>query len=151
MKQLIKSLPGPKSYCNCNQLCSPMELEHVMPKKVLRERLEGKLLKKAFNDPHNIYNCCRKINRKKDCLIPIIEFNKPYFNGLLSRSCLYMNHCYNLGFDRETINRWKISSLLHEPTDSEIKRSRIISKNTIYPINEYIDDYPYSCMTHYHY
>jgi len=150
-KHLIKNLPGPKSYCNCNKLCSPLELEHVMPEKVLIQKLQGNLLNKAFNDPHNIYNCCRKINRKKSYLIPIIQFKVHYFNGILSRSCLYMNDTYNLGFDMETINRWKVSSLLYEPSDSEIERSYLISTKTIYAANNYIRDYPYSCMTHYHY
>lgn len=140
LRKFILELPGPISYCDCNSLCSKPEIEHVYPKMLLRKKLSGKLFISANKDPHNLFKSCSQINRKKGCLLLGDGFDAYEFNGMLARSCLYMNYTYSLETDKTIILRWRNFSLLYPPLHFEYERSHMI-KESFNHSNPFIDLY----------
>jgi len=141
VKDLVKSLPGPKSYCNCKKLCSPQTVDHILPKRILKSKLWGKDFKEAINDPHNLISCCRKLNQSKADKILGESPIDGKFDGFISRSYLYMNHAYNLGIDVDLVNQWKWFSLLNKPLPFEFDRDFAIASE-IRGRNPYVQYYP---------
>lgn len=130
VKKIVKALPGPFSYCRCKSPCSPQEVDHILPVRVLREKLSGDKYKLALNDPHNLHNCCSKLNRTKSDLVFGEKTIGDCFSGILSRACLYMNYTYKLDMGPELIDTWKWKSLLNKPYSFEYERDFIIFKHT---------------------
>ena len=128
IRKFVLSLPGPKSYCDCENLCSKVELEHVLPKFIIKK--QGVTSKTALNDPHNLYSCCSYINRNKGCKVVGVDYDCAEFNGILSRSCLYMNQQYNLKVDKNWIRTWKNFALYYPPHEFEYERNEIIYQQT---------------------
>lgn len=149
VKTLIKTLPGPNSYCNCNSLCSPITVDHVIPKKILKDNVSSYQFKKSINDMHNLYKCCTKLNQKKaykllehDYVLSNYlksEDEASYHTAYLSRAALYMQWKYSLLIDKNIIKEWKRLAILTPPHRFEIKRNKIIS-NKQGDSNIYIHD-----------
>ena len=163
VKNFVKILPGPLSYCNCKKACSRIEVDHVIPIYEIRKQIldnkniprdenldmniiNSNILKKytnAIKNPHNMYRCCSKINRLKDSSLFGKDFYKNKDKSLysyLARSCLYMGWKYNLDFDEELIDFWKTCTLFKSPWNFERERSAMIFKN--YKLeNPYIDKF----------
>ncbi len=74
LRNFISLLPGPQSYCKCTSLCSPLTIEHVVPKSLIKK---SGLPKGIANDLHNIYPCCQKLNGQKGSLL----FGKDFLFG----------------------------------------------------------------------
>ena len=139
IRSFVLKLPGPKSYCNCKVYCSKLEVDHVIPQKLLKTQLNGKILKKSLKDKHNLYSCCQKMNRRKGMKIfgdDFILTNK--FNGRLARSSLYMKWKYNLVIDYHIIQNWENYSQMFPPDKYEYKRSKLIK--TYNPVLESYSD-----------
>ena len=132
VRKFIKSLPGPKSYCDCNKLCSSLEIEHVVPIYLLNKNKKNnyKNYKKSINDPHNLYVCCREINRKKGTRLVGKEFYPDKYEGMLARSSLYMNWKYDLSIDALTLDCWEIMDWCCGPKKFEHDRNKIIQNKT---------------------
>jgi endonuclease I len=130
IRKFVLNLPGPFSYCDCLDQCSNLQLEHALPKSLLKKSLSGKKFLLAEADPHNLFSCCQKINRKKSNLILLEDFSVNQHNGRLTRACLYMNSKYDLELNSEWIHRWRNHSLLYPPESSEYLRNDIISERT---------------------
>jgi hypothetical protein len=127
IKKFVLELPGPNSsYCRCRNACSKLEIDHVMPKKILRQKIKNKRLIEAFNDPHNLYKCCLIKNRRKSCSILTFENSNNVSDGLMARSLLYMNDKYSLKFNLKTVSVWEKISIKCPPEYFEIERSSII-------------------------
>lgn len=149
-KKFVLRLPGPKSsYCSCERLCSGVNVDHVVPKKELKNRIKHtKRYHSAVNDPHNLYRCCVLINREKGCDLLEEKHSGNEFAGLMARAYLYMNSEYQLGFSETQLEIWKGMSVLHEPFPFERKRSLLIaaySGNN----NPFIDYYPSTLHSRY--
>lgn len=124
-RKFILSLPGPpSSYCTCNKLCSPIEIDHVVPQKYLKENItDRKKLNDALNDPYNIYRCCANKNRKKGHTILTNDIAGDEFSGLMSRSYLYMKWRYKMKISKNLLSTIKCMDRLHSPFTYEKKRS----------------------------
>jgi len=124
IKTFVLELPGPpSSYCNCKIICSSLEIDHAMPKKILKEIKNRNKRLEALNDPNNLYRCCLSKNRKKsDSILNEKNPGNP-FNGIISRSLLYMNHEYSLNFNSKFVSLWKGYSLMFPPYEFEKKRN----------------------------
>ena len=141
LREFILSLPGTNSYCECENPCSNIEVEHVIPKKELKDRIDKKLYLKAVNDPHNLFRCCSYLNRQKGCQVlgSTLESDIDFqYYGMLSRSCLYMDHMYNLKFNPLLIHKWVNFSTLFPPFNFERERNKLIYEKTG-KINIFID------------
>jgi len=139
IKRFIRKLPGPLSYCKCDNLCSPLEVEHVVPKMILKTGFDFNTSKK---DPHNLYMCCSKINRDKGHQLFGKDFvlDNSYHKGALSRSCLYMYETYNLPIDKKIVAIWRHFHRNYPPLSFEIQRDLVIQE--FYGKNNYfLDDY----------
>ena len=149
LKKFILSLPGPKSYCHCESVCSNIEIEHVLPKSILKKTLIRKTFKEANRDPHNLYTCCSKLNRDKALLLGqnYVAYD---FSGMLGRSCLYMNYAYGLNIKDRIVNTWNNFSLLYPPLPFEYERAKIIYLKTG-KRNTFIDMYKTDNGTYEHY
>ena len=146
MKRFIRNLPGVSSYCNCTKPCSPIEVEHAYPRSLLKHRLKRNLFIEANQDMHNLHKCCSKLNRlKANYLLGNSNFNQnngnlhqgnniniieDEFNGLIARSCLYMNDKYSLDTDKQLVLSWLNYSLLYPPLENELERHKIIYEKT---------------------
>ena len=139
LRQFILQLPGVNSYCDCETLCSQIEVEHVMPRKILMQRLDLKEFKIANRDPHNLYKCCHMLNSEKGSLV-LDKYLGYEFGGMLARSCLYMDSRYLLNFEPELIKTWNNLSSFYPPFHFEYSRSKIIAEYTG-NVNPFIDDY----------
>jgi endonuclease I len=139
LKPFIKNLPGPHSYCKCDKLCSRLEVEHVIPKMILKTGFDFNVSKK---DPHNLYKCCSRINRDKGHKLFGKDFvlDNSYHKGALSRSCLYMYETYKLPIDKKVVSIWRHLHKEYPPHPFEIQRDILIQKfcNTR---NYFLDDY----------
>ena len=142
MRKFVLNLPGPlSSYCRCKYPCSPIEIDHVMPKKLLKLKIKNsEELSKAMNDPNNLYSCCSKKNRKKGHLILNEKNPGDEFNGLKARSSLYMNYKYSLNFNSKLISIWKTYSYNFPPYEFEKKRAELISEK--FDTNHFIVFFP---------
>ncbi|ARF09882.1 endonuclease I [Indivirus ILV1] len=131
LRNFITLLPGPQSYCKCKTLCSPLTVEHVIPKSFIKN---CKLPMGYANDLHNIYPCCSKMNSHKGSMIFgkdfLFSYNISDHTGALSRACLYMHEKYDLPFDRNTLSIWKELDRMYHPQEFEITRNDIIYKKT---------------------
>lgn len=147
VRKLVHKLPGPLSYCGCMKVCDgqALQMDHVLPKKFLNERLRNREFKKAINDPHNIYRCCGKLNRKKSFKILGVDFSSTHNNGFLARACLYMNSRYELGVGKDLMETWKWMSLLDHPHKFEYGRNKEIFE-FCKDNNQYISDFPTSSL-----
>lgn len=139
MRKFTLSLPGPFSYCKCARPCSQLQLDHVIPKVVLKKKCSAV----SNNDLHNLYSCCSRLNLSKSALI----LGKNYFigddEGRLARACLYMNYTYKLKFPDYLVSTWKNMSLTHPPKVYEIKRAELI-KCYNGKSNIFIEEFPYN-------
>lgn len=141
-KNFVKSLPGPKSYCKCAKLCSPAEIDHVLPQSLIKETIsDKKLLKRALNDAHNRYTCCRMLNQKKSNKILGVNWFAKSHNSHLARSALYMKDKYNLKLPDELSSIWINMSMDLEPWDFEQERNSMILEKQG-NVNLYVDNYP---------
>ena len=126
LKKFVKNLPGPESYCHCLIRCSPIQIEHVFPQKILPKQ------KRILNDPHNLYTCCAAINKEKGPKLFgrdfILDNTKCDHQGALARSCLYMYDTYELDniVDGKTVALWKVLDEIYEPLDFEYERNEMI-------------------------
>ena len=129
MKGIVLALDGPPcSYCTCGKLCSPINIDHVLPQSYLRNNIESsKLLNVAINDPHNLYRVCERKNKEKGSSLLSDRIAGDEFSGLKARSYLYMNWKYSLGFDEYFLSEIRSASLMHAPFLFEIRRSKTIS------------------------
>ena len=60
-KNLVRVMPGPKSYCKCERMCSQVTVDHVIPKSFIKRTMSIS----CANDLHNLYPCCSKLNGEK--------------------------------------------------------------------------------------
>ena len=139
IKSFIKKLPGPKSYCKCDRLCSALEIEHVVPKMILKTGFD---FNSAKNDPHNLYACCSIINRDKGHKLFAKDFllGDSYHKGALSRSCLYMYETYSLPIDKKVVAIWRHFHKDYPPHSFEIQRNALI-QDFCGKHNYFLDDY----------
>ncbi|AYV76837.1 MAG: endonuclease I [Barrevirus sp.] len=126
-KSFIKRLPGPQSYCKCTNLCSPLEVDHVIPKAFIRK---SGFPNKVSNDLHNLYPCCSKINLDKTDKIFGQDFlfstDQTIHTGAVARACLYMYDTYQLPIKSTTVSLWRQLDKIHEPKEFEISRNNLI-------------------------
>jgi len=143
-------MPGPVSYCKCNMLCSGLTIDHVVPKKFLKDNInDEKVLRDSVRDQHNLIRCCSTINIKKSAYL-LGENDKStysdFHNGYLSRISLFMVSKYDLTVDPELLRAWKIMNIKHDPLQFELVRNDMISLQQG-DINSYIDQYPATLFT----
>lgn len=124
LRNFILNLSGPpSSYCTCNKLCSPIEIDHVVPQKFLKQKItDKKKLSDALNDPHNLYRCCSYKNRKKGHNLLTQNYPGDEFSGLLARSYLYMIWRYSISTDKNLFSTAESMNTLHSPFTFERKR-----------------------------
>lgn len=129
MKGIVLSMDGPPcSYCTCGRLCSPMNVDHVLPQSYLRNHIEDtRTLNVAINDLHNLYRVCERKNKEKGSTLLSDRIAGDEFSGLKARSYLYMNWKYQLQMDPYLLSDLKSFSLMHAPFLFEIRRSKTIS------------------------
>ena len=131
VKLFIQSLPGPQSYCKCEKLCSPLEIEHVVPNALLRKHDNFGM---STSDPNNLYTCCKKMNRQKNTKLFgkdfVLDNEMSYHTGPLARACLHMLDAYELNIPRETVALWEILDQNHIPQDFEYERDDLIIEKT---------------------
>ncbi len=145
IKNIVSNLSGPTSYCKCIKLCSPATIDHILPQRLLKSRLNNKELKEAINDPHNLFRCCQKINLNKSDKILGEKIVNYVYDGFMSRAYLYMNMKYNLQLDNTLINNWKHISLSNEPNPFEYERDLTLLEITK-TSNPYINEFPSSSL-----
>ena len=138
MRSFVLQLPGPVSYCECNQICSRLTVEHVLPKSLLKRNLSKSKFHQANQDPHNLFSCCQKLNQAKSNLVLGINYDIGEHNGRLARACLHMNDFHKLALDEEMLFRWRNFSLLYPPDSQEYLRNALI-KDKFGINNKYID------------
>lgn len=140
LRNFVRLLPGPQSYCTCENLCSQLTIEHVIPKSLIKQagRNPG-----VANDLHNIYPCCKNLNQKKGSLL----FGKDFLladgsqhTGALARSCLYMYDQYELPIDSRVVSLWKVFNDNYVPEEFEYHRNEIIYNKTG-TTNPYFENY----------
>ncbi|MFW9952216.1 MAG: hypothetical protein ACFFKA_19015, partial [Candidatus Thorarchaeota archaeon] len=124
-------LPGPQSYCKCESLCSPLTVEHVIPKSLIKSL---GVARGHANDLHNIYPCCQKLNSDKGSMLFAKDFlfgcDASNHVGALSRACLYMHDKYDLPIDKKTVAIWRELDKMYVPQEFEIIRNEIIYEAT---------------------
>lgn len=141
-KSVVRNLPGFTSYCECLKSCSNVEVDHVIPRKFLRDNLEPTHYKKAEWDMHNLYRCCFKINNPKSH--KIIGQNWQAGNGhdsYLARAALYMDWKYGLEVSEDLLLQWKVMALSVDPLRDEKERNKIITEIQGHS-NPFIEEYP---------
>ena len=145
MKGIVLSMDGPPcSYCTCGRLCSPMNVDHVLPQSYLRNHIEDtRTLNVAINDLHNLYRVCERKNKEKGSTLLSDRIAGDEFSGLKARSYLYMNWKYQLQMDPYLLSAIKSASLMHAPFPFEIRRSKTISYYNGQS-NPFIDYFPLS-------
>lgn len=140
LKNFIRLLPGPFSYCSCTRPCSPLEIEHVVPRKILKT---SNRYAAAARDPHNLFMCCRQINQSKNHQIYghgfFIDDQFSRHHGALARACLYMTDVYELRFPPHIIQYWFLQHKDHPPHAFEWYRQEYIFERTL-KRNHYLDD-----------
>jgi len=143
IRTFVLGLQGPPcSYCTCNQLCSRMEVDHVLPQDYMRKTIKNRnVLVQAVNDPHNMYRVCNRKNLEKGSSLLSEKFAGDEFSGLKARSYLYMNTKYSLNMDEYFLSTLKSMSLMHRPFPFEIRRSKEIAHYTGQG-NSFIDYFP---------
>jgi hypothetical protein len=131
MREYILSLDGPPcSYCVCSKICTVAQIDHVVPKFLLKRKiLDKELLKQAMRDPHNLYRVCQRKNSEKGSSILSIQEAGDEFSGMKARSYLYMNKKYRLNFSHEYVELLKTIDRLHEPFPFEIRRAKKIMED----------------------
>ena len=143
VKSLVQELPGPKSYCNCERLCSPITIDHVVPKKILKQ---GMNFRESSVDPHNLYACCQKLNQEKASLVFgnhfMLNNDVSEHTGALARSSLYVYDRYRVPFDGKIRALWRQLHSIHEPKQFEYDRDDIIFEYTG-TRNHYLNDYQF--------
>jgi hypothetical protein len=146
IKKFIRNLPGPPSYCKCSVLCSPLEVEHVIPNGFLKR--QPRTLPGARWNPHNLYTCCSYINRNKADKLYGDGFSLPeysYHHGALARACLHMTEYYDLKVRKDLLHFWIEKHHQHPPEPFEFHRNELIfektgSLNTYVPTIAYLDN-----------
>jgi endonuclease I len=141
LRNLVLNLPGPpSSYCTCDKLCSSIQIDHVVPQKFLKEKI-NKNLKNALNDPHNLYRCCSNKNKQKGHSLLNKKEAGNDFSGLLARSYLYMIWKYDIEVSKEFLTEIKTMNNLHSPFVFERNREAEIRSHTNQG-NPFINRYP---------
>ena len=130
IRNFVLNLPGLNSYCNCEFPCSPIEIEHALPKSLLKKQLNTKTFKIANTDAHNLFRCCSQLNREKSNNLLGENYFPDEYSGMLARACLHMTFTYNMKFDEKLIRRWKNYSIMYRPEQFEYERARIIYLET---------------------
>lgn len=143
-KKFIKLLPGPQSYCKCESLCSPLTVEHVVPKAFIKK--SGRSMETA-NNLHNLYPCCSKLNGDKGSMLFgkdfVLDNETSYHTGPLARSCLFMYDYYDLPVDKKVVALWRVLDEVHPPEEFEFMRNDIIyqrSKIDNHHISKYLSE-----------
>ena len=140
-KGIVRNLPGPQSYCKCDKLCSKLEVEHVIPKEILKKHPQ---FNQSFIDLNNLYTCCKRMNRQKGTDLFgkhfMLDNEKSFHTGALARACLHMNEVYSLKIDKKIVAIWKELHQNHAPHDFEFERDEIIYEITQRG-NIYLEDY----------
>ena len=141
-KFILKSNGPTCTYCNCITPCSEIEVDHVVPVWYIKKELEDtSYLKRALYDPHNLYRCCRNMNKKKANFMLDVKYTGNEITGLMARSYLYMNWKYGLYFDDKTLEELQTMSNINPPFNFEFNRSAEIAARTGNR-NFFIDNYP---------
>ena len=142
MRRFVLQLPNVSSYCDCQKLCSPAEVEHAYPRSLLKKKLSKKVFLEANKDLHNLHKCCRNVNRlKADSLLGKTYFRE--FSGIIARSCLYMDETYSLKTSPDLIKKWYNLSLIYPPSETELERAEKIEERTG-KSNYYIEQHRYN-------
>ena len=129
LRTFIQLVPGPQSYCKCDTLCSPVTIEHVIPKSLVKKSHNPSVA----NDLHNIYPCCLKMNQRKGSKLFGEDFllnDGLPITGSLSRACLYMQDVYELPIDQYTVSLWNTLDDFYPPENYEYERNEIIYERT---------------------
>lgn len=129
-RKFILDLPGTNSYCNCEEPCSPIEIEHAYPRALLKRKLDRRTFLIANKDPYNLHKCCRNINSKKGNYLLGKTYFGDEFSGMIARSCLYMDETYSLQNDTKLVKMWNNFSLMYPPFETEFDKAEIIKKHT---------------------
>ena len=141
IKKIVKKLPGSFSYCKCETPCSQLTVEHLLPIKLLKNKIKSKnTLNEAKNDMYNLYSCCQKINQAKAAKIFGKDFHHNELEGPFSRSCLYMNNKYKLNLDSNIVEKWKFMSNNSPPFNFEKHRAFVI-QTCSFKTNHYIESF----------
>lgn len=144
LRPIVRKFPGPFSYCSCERLCSKLTLEHVVPKKFLKDNLRKEHINRAVVDPHNLTRCCSRLNSAKSHHLlgdhPQSTYDD-FHNSYLSRISLYMLEKYDLSVPDDLYTKWKWMNLKHEPFIFEKERNQQIVKLQG-DSNIYITNYP---------
>ena len=148
VKKIVRNLPGFQSYCECVKPCSGVEIDHVVPKSLLKKK--SKKFNQANNDMHNLFRCCHKINNPKGSKLigSTYTTDSPLHDSYLARSALYMGDRYDLFTGHiylPYINRLKYIALSCNPFDFEYDRN--IEIESIQGCdNKFVTDYPQSII-----
>ena len=135
VKKIVRELPGLTSYCACLKTCTNVEVDHVIPKHLLKKSLvknvlfenpQKSLYNKSINDMHNLYRCCTKMNRPKSNKILGQNWDAKEHNSYLARAALYMDMQYELNVSEDLLLIWKNMALQTEVLDFEKERNDII-------------------------
>jgi len=128
LRDLVLNLPGPtSSYCACNKSCSAIEMDHVLPKKFLKQHISDKgKLTLALKDPHNLYRCCSIKNRKKGHQLLKDKDVGNDFSGMMARSYLYMFWRYKIKPDAKLKSTVECMNTIHTPFKFERERDEKI-------------------------
>lgn len=145
---IIKKLPGPISYCDCKKLCSRVEIDHVIPKSLLK-RKTSRRFSSANRNMHNLHRCCHKVNNPKSAALIGLNYTTGLLihDSYLARIALYMDEKYDL-LDYKHIVKLKEISLTHKPFDYEIERNRIVT-DIQGDNNDFITDFPDKILSYY--
>lgn len=130
LKNFIRLLPGPQSYCKCENLCSEVTIEHVIPKSLIKQ---AGYRSNVSNDLHNIYPCCKNLNQEKGSLLFGKDFlfeEGSYHTGALARTCLYMYDKYDLPINTKVVSLWREFDNNYMPEEFEYHRNKIIYRKT---------------------
>ena len=150
IRKFIQNLPGPKSYCGCNKLCSPLEIEHVVPISLLKQK-KNKNYKKSINDPHNLFYVCSEINSKKSSALLLEDYMPPdrLHLSYLSRAALYMDWKYELSVSPELLLKWKYWALQSEIISFELEKNQTIVESELkYGDNPFLSEFPSKIINH---
>lgn len=159
VKKVVRKLPGLTSYCSCVKSCSNVEVDHLIPKFLLKQK--SNQYNKSINDMHNLFRCCTKINNPKGCKILgddwVVSKDNDWVvskdnndlayvhNSYLARAALYMDMQYDLNVSKDLLLIWKNMALQTEIFEFEKQRHNII-KTHQKTENPFITEFPSSII-----
>lgn len=141
IKKVVLDLPGPLSYCGCKELCSRATVDHLIPKRILKEQLRHDY-GYAVSDMHNLFRCCAEKNSEKaDKILDLNYTPYPSHGAYQARAALYMKTEYRLKVPADLLQQWKIMALSESPFPFERERNRIIEEEQG-TRNPFVDKWP---------